>query len=185
MALEEGISVLDITTLNVAEVIGTEYAYVITPDGIPYKLAIDDLVAGVKSANGITTIYETDWQSFTNQDLNSNPVDITGLEAQGAGTVIIPLAAYFSLDAGASGYDFGAAGIYLVYSSDTATEICTVADQAQINSGTDVGVVPNWIISSNELVTNDKIQLFAAADATQGTGEYYVKVLYKILETPF
>ena len=129
--------------------------------------------------------YCTSWQSFTNQDLNSNPVDIIGLEARGAGTLVVPVAVLFSLDAGGTAYDFGVAGINLVYSSVAATPILQAASQSAINSASDTNRFSNHVQTSTGVIENDKIQLSASSDATQGNGTYYIRVVYKIMYTAF
>ena len=136
-----------------------------------------------RSDNGVECLVcSTGWQSFTNQDLNSNPVDIVGLEARGAGIAVIPVGIDFAIDAGVTAYDFPVKGIELVYNGFTDT-IANVT-QSLINSGTDAyGTFK--VQDSTAIKTNTKMQLYASADATQGTGTYYVKTYYKIVTMPF
>jgi hypothetical protein len=149
---------------------------------LPNILELARFAENIETGLETTAIFETAWQSFTNQDLNSNPVDITGLEAAGAGTAVVPVAVYFSLDAGATTYDFGVGGISLIYSG--ATSPIVNISQSAINSASDVHGVYK-VQDTAAIDANTKMQLYSLADATQGDGTYYVKVLYKIITLPF
>lgn len=125
--------------------------------------------------------FETAWMALTNQDLNSNPVDL--IDAPGAGKAVIPTMLLFQLGAGAAAYDFGATGLHLVYSTNTGEILAQIA-QSDINSVTDVNAGSTVFTNAGtDFITSDKLQLYAAADATQGTGIYYVKLFYKVIDT--
>lgn len=164
---------------------GIYWTQVTLAEMLPNILELARFAENIDTGLDSAPIYQTEWQSFTAQDLNSNPVDITGLEAAGSGKAVVPMAVYFSLDAGGTAYDFGAKGIYLIYSTDTSTDIVTAGRQSSINSASDITNISNTMQSDADLIENDKIQLYADADATQGDGTYYVKVLYQIIDTPF
>jgi len=124
----------------------------------------------------------TEWQSFNNQDLNSNPVDFVGLEAPGAGKIIMPEFIQFQLDAGTTVYDFGNI-LRLSYSTDPSNSYTTLAQIASINSSTDTYAITSCTM--NLAIANDKLVVYSTADATQGDGIYYVRVKYSIQTIQF
>lgn len=152
---------------------------------LPNILELAQLATNMQTESNPCPQYCTGWQSFTAQDLNSNPIDITGLEARGAGTLVVPVAVLFSLDAGGTAYDFGVTGINLVYSTVPATPILQAASQAAINSASDTNRFSNNVQTATGVIENDKLQLSASSDATQGNGTYYIRVVYKIMDTAF
>ena len=135
-------------------------------------------------ASGFTTaaIYATDWLEFTQLDLASNPIDIIGMEAE-AGYYYSLLYADFSLNPGGVAFNFGAAGIYIDFSSQLGNKMIQV-QQSTINSVGSEGVRIS-VVANSEFADNDNLQLTAAADATVGNGTYYFKIYYQKIAKPF
>jgi len=50
--MADGLQLLDIPQANIAEIDAGQFAYIVTPDGIPYRVDISDLVAAVNELNG-------------------------------------------------------------------------------------------------------------------------------------
>ena len=87
----------------------------------------------------------------------------------------------YQLSAGGVAYDYDANGIYFVFSTATGTSVMRCATQSNINSATDI-IASEEFISGANLVENDKLQLYANADATQGTGTFNYRIKYSIQE---
>lgn len=135
------------------------------------------------AGRGMCPQFCTEWQAFTEQDLNSNPVDITGLPAPGAGKIIIPKFLAISLDAGGTPFNFGVLGLHLAFSTTPTTPVIIV-DPTVINSASDI-TTTYGAGGGASYIANDKMVLGAAADATLGDGTYYIKVIYQIESTAF
>lgn len=135
------------------------------------------------AGRGMCPQFCTEWQSFTNQDLFTNPVNITGLPAPGVGKIIVPKFVVFALDAGGTAYDFDVNGLRIAFASAPTTAFGAAIVQSVANSATDVYRTNTITIAS--LIPNDGLVLTAAADATVGDGTYYVKVIYQIENAPF
>lgn len=161
---------------------GSYWTQVSLAQTIPNIMSVADIAASaIAGKKGCCMQYCTAWQEFDSViDLQSNPVDIVGLEAPGAGKIIVPKFLLFSLDAGGTVYDYNAFGIFLAYSTAPANGFQIT--QAQINSATDLN---HLLAIGGAWVTNDKMVMTANADASQGTGKFYIKVIYQIEDAPF
>lgn len=161
---------------------GVYWTQVTLAELIPNIMELSRFAENLTSDDDPSQLYNTDWVSFTNQDLKTNPADITGLEAKGAGISIVPVAIDFALDHGGTDYDFPVGGISLIYDGETDA-IVSISTSA-INASGDV--YGTYKVQDNaNIKLNKKMQLYSSADATQGDGTYYVKVYYKLVTTPF
>jgi hypothetical protein len=143
-------------------------------------IALTKMAEAFDDTRGASIIYETDWLLLTEKDIFTNPVTI--LLSGGVSVFIVPISATWSLDAGATAFDFGGAGIWIAYDSDPTTKLCAFS-QSRINSATDnfreshAGAV--------DIIENDKLIITSGADATVGDGTYYCKLRYRIVQKPF
>lgn len=152
---------------------------------LPNIMALADLSYATAARRGCCPQFCTAWQSFTNKDLNSNPVDITDLAAPGAGKIIVPKFIMFALDYNSVAYNFSAfTGINLIYAGHAAGLLGTIPG-FQINGTADIYTVQPITSSSTAVYVNTKMQLYATADATVGNSTYYIKVIYQIEDAPF
>ena len=106
---------------------------------LPNIMAVADFALQTNARRGCCPQFCTAWQSFTNKDLNSNPVDIIGLEAPGAGKIIVPKFVMFALNAGGTAYDYPVmARLFLAYSTTPTIQATGDITHMQINSATDI-----------------------------------------------
>jgi len=154
---------------------------------LPNIMSLADLAYATNARRGCCPQFCTAWQSFTNKDLFTNPVDIVGLEAPGAGKIIVPKFVMFALNAGGTPYDYPVmSALFLAYSTTPTIQATGNITHTQINSATDIIINEAGVPSSSSvLIANDKMQLTATADATAGDGTYYFKVIYQIEDAPF
>lgn len=148
---------------------------------LPNVLMLADLVNVTNARRGMCPQYCTEWQSTTSKTLNSVALDITGLEAPGAGKIIVPKFILTALDAGTTPYDY-VGNLRLVYSTDPSNGF-SVGSSSLINSATDVySLTPVGLA----YVVNDKMQIrITTTDATVGNGVFWYKVIYQIEDAPF
>ena len=152
---------------------------------LPNIMSLAELAYATNARRGMCAQYCTEWQAFTQQNIFTAPVDITGLPTPGAGKVIVLKYIMYALDAGGTAYDFGAmTAMKLAFSTTPSLPLATIA-QAYTNSATDILRYYSIIDGGLALVANDKIVLTAGADATQGNGTYYLKFIYQIEDAPF
>lgn len=124
----------------------------------------------------------TNWQMFTQKNLNTSPVDVTGLPAPGVGKIIVPKFVLVFLDAGTTPFNFTDA-LRLVHSTQASLGGSVIMSADNMNSTTDYYCcVP---FEGNPLAPNDKMQLWCFSNASLGNGRYYVKVYYTIEDAPF
>lgn len=126
-----------------------------------------------------STIYETDWISSSEINLNASPLSVI-LSSGDPSVGYAPCGLSFQLDAGVV-FAFATAP-YLAYDSTPSTKLEQIPT-AQFNSATDVFY--NVSETSKSVVFNDKVILTAATDSATGTGVYYVKVYFRKVTKQF
>lgn len=83
--MAEGISLLDLPQLNVAQVEDGQFTYLVTPEGDPYKVAIEDLVGGVNTEAGAKNVllHTQNISSAAMLAGNTTPIPVTITRAAG------------------------------------------------------------------------------------------------------
>jgi len=149
---------------------------------LPNIMAVADFALQTNARRGCCPQFCTAWQAITSQNLFTSPVDVVGLEAPGAGKIIIPKFIIWALEYNGVAYDY-TDGLTLGYSTDmaNATEYITFPN---LNATTDKNMTKPS--NGNIYVVNDKMQIGVnTADATVGNGTFWIKVIYQIEDAPF
>jgi len=87
----EGISLLDLPLANIAEVEAGQFAYIVTPDGVPFRVDISDLVEKMQTDAGAQNIklHTQNIPAAAMLTGNTTPIPVTITRA--AGESIAPL----------------------------------------------------------------------------------------------
>lgn len=103
--------------------------------------------------------------------LSLGDTDATLIPAPGAGKVIDTMRVSYFVDAGSQVYDFA----NILLTSVSGVNI----DQNEINSAVDV--LKSKTTSNLTLTENTAVTLSTATNPTQGTGELYFNIIYRVL----
>ncbi len=71
--MPDGLQLLDLPQANIAEIQSGQFAYIVTPDGIPYRVDIADMTAKMNEVNGCVCI--------KTKKLTLTPAEVQALDA--------------------------------------------------------------------------------------------------------
>ena len=181
--MAEGIQLLDLPQAAIGEIDGGNFAYMVTPDGRPFKVDISEMVAKMQAVNNCICVHQVSRVITSAELLASNTTPIVLVTAPPAGFVHDVISVFASTDG-----NFTAPP----YATNTTLEVITQgATVAQFTSSflasTTNRVVkffPNAVsVASNSNMVNGNLLLKTfGGDPTAGTYDIKVYVAYRIAE---
>lgn len=105
--MADGLQLLDIPQANIAEIDAGQFMYIVTPEGIPYKVDIADTVAKMNEVNGCLCIKTVEIDLTSAEILNFATAPILAIPAGTAQQYIEVIGAICEYDYGTATYSGG------------------------------------------------------------------------------
>lgn len=175
----EGISLLDLPLANIAEVEAGQFAYIVTPDGVPFRVDISDLVGKMQTDNGGVRLYSYT-EIIPSADIltgNTTPVtlNIPRSSGESIGIVGTPV---FSLSYGTATYATNTTAAIRYVGADIDMFTCDILGRTA--SGAKIGVpVTTVSASQSQVLENIDLEWYVkTGDPITGDGTTTVTVVY-------
>jgi len=174
----EGISLLDLPLANIAEVEAGQFAYIVTPDGQPFKVDIADLVEKMATDNNGQRVFAYTEIIQPAAVLTSNTTPITLAIPRAAGETILPLQCVCSISYGTTAYathtELGIRYIGAnrhIYNCDILGRTASGAKYAEIK--TTINNTETQILNDTDIEVHTK-----GGDPTAGDSVVTVSIIY-------
>lgn len=181
--MADGLQLLDIPQANIAEIDAGQFMYIVTPEGVPYRVDIDEMVTKMQQVNNCICIHEHSQVITSAELLASNTTPIQLISAPPAGFIYDVISVFASTD-----------GNYVAppYATNTTIEVieqgATVAmftsEFLESTINRTVKFTPNavTVASNTNMVSNAILLKTFAGDPTAGTYDIKVYIAYRVVE---
>ncbi len=181
--MAEGLQLLDIPQANIAEIDAGQFMYIVTPEGIPYKVDIDEMVRKMQQLNNCICIHEHSQVITSAELLASNTTPIQLVSAPPAGFIYDVISVFGSTDGNYVAPPYAGSKALEIIEQGATVAIFT-SDFLESTINRIVKFTPNavTVASNTNMVSNAILLKNFATDPTTGTYDIKVYIAYRVVE---